>query len=66
MNGLADLHYKVGAGQWSLVAVSGDLEITWHGIALQAAAEAIAQHFLANESELAKPPRLAQMQLELV
>jgi hypothetical protein len=43
------------------MAVSGDLEITWHGMDSRAAAEAIAQHFLANESELAKLPRLAQI-----
>jgi hypothetical protein len=57
---------RPGPAQWSLAAVSGDLEITWHGMASRADAERIAQHFLATESELAKPPRLAQMQLELV
>lgn len=39
---------RPGPAQWSLVAVSGDLEITWHGMDSQAAAEALAEAFLAK------------------
>lgn len=54
------------AARWSLVAVEGDMEISWHGIASRADAEAIAQHFLATAGEPGQPARPAQLQLELV
>ena len=57
---------RPGPTQWSLAAVSGDLEISWHGITSRADAEAIAQHFLATAGEPAKTAVPAQMQLQLV